>query len=525
MDSGELNYGSIPLIEMKVNKKMNKLFAIALILVFIPVAARADISLFVLEAVGVAGEFTGSGHTAIYFSDICADDPVRLRLCQAAEQGVVISSYPRFGKDAPHEWIAIPVNAYLYGTENEGDIPLYANGEVRNFLRESYRKKHLRTIFADTADGTMPEGGWRMMLTMAFNRDIYSFNIKTTIEEDAQFLEEFNSLPNKGEFNSFSRNCADFTRRVINRYFPGATRRDVINDFGITTPKALAKSLTDYATERPERLFHITKYPQVAGPIWRSYDNRNFTEKAFTSKKYVIPSLIFEPPLLAVFAGAYFTTGRFSVDRTYRKYATPQIAHLNLVRHLLKKAKRELHASEQTFEEITVRKEAERLRLFGNRQTWNGYKTKFTSILNNAIAQGLFQDIKEVKTFFRDLELQSEPALDANGAPVLKVRYHGEERALGITRSNISSTHSDQELAYKLMLAKTYADLNAGGKDRGSLEGFRADWELMHQLSAGPTASDEDLPKVERNGRRFLEAPPPTSFKRMLEKSSIYITQ
>ncbi len=55
MESRELNYGSIPLIEMKINKMMNKLFAIALILVFIPVAAHADISLFVLESVGVAG--------------------------------------------------------------------------------------------------------------------------------------------------------------------------------------------------------------------------------------------------------------------------------------------------------------------------------------------------------------------------------------------------------------------------------------------------------------------------------------
>ena len=28
-----------------------------------------------------------------------------------------------------------------------------------------------------------------------------------------------------------TRNCADFTRRVINAYFPGATGPDYINDF------------------------------------------------------------------------------------------------------------------------------------------------------------------------------------------------------------------------------------------------------------------------------------------------------
>src|SRR5688572_12850705 len=321
------------------------LFSLALILVFVPTIARADVSLFTLESVGVTGEFTGSGHTAIYFSNICVDGPTRLRLCQRGEHGAVISNYPDFGKKLPREWMAIPVIPYLYGVEQERDIPLYANGKIRNFLREAYRKKHLPNIVADKADGTMPEGGWRTMLTMAFNRDIYSFNVKTTIEEDAKFLNEFNSTTGKGEFNSFTRNCADFARKVINRYFPGAARRDVINDFGITTPKALAKSLTSYASDRPQRLFYITKYSQVAGPIWRSYDNRNFTEKALTSKKYLVPSLVFYPPVYAVFAGAYLTTGRFSVHQTYEKYATPEIAQLNLDERLGKEGH---HASGTT---------------------------------------------------------------------------------------------------------------------------------------------------------------------------------
>ncbi len=72
------------------------LFALILLLAFIPNVARADVSLLVLEAMGGAGEFTGSGHTAIYFSNICADGPTRLRLCQPGERGAVIISYPSF---------------------------------------------------------------------------------------------------------------------------------------------------------------------------------------------------------------------------------------------------------------------------------------------------------------------------------------------------------------------------------------------------------------------------------------------
>jgi len=385
--------------------------------------------------------------------------------------------------------------------------------------RESWPK------LADKADGTMPEGGWRTMLTMAFNRDIYSFNVKTTIEEDAQFLKEFNSSTGKGEFNSFTRNCADFTRKVINRYFPGAARRDVINDFGITTPKAIAKSLTRYASDRPERLFHITKYSQVAGPIWRSYDNRNFTEKALTSKKYVIPSLVFYPPVYAVFAAAYLTTGRFSVHQTYKEYATPQIAKLNLEKHLGGEAKGEHHSSVTKPKEIAERKKTERSSLFGDRQLLDGYRANFHPVLASAITTGFFKDQKELKSFMRDLEIQSEPAFDAVGAPILKVRYYGEERILGITRNNILSANSDQELAYKLILAKISANLNAREKDRSSLEEFRADWELMRRLSARLAASPKNLSMVAKNRGRFLEAPLQTSATRALFKAFLSITR
>ena len=501
------------------------LFSLALILVFIPTIARADVSLFMLESVGVAGEFTGSGHTAIYFSNICADGPTRLRLCKPGEQGAVISNYPDFGKNSTHEWMAVPVISYLYGVEHERDIPLYANGKLRNFLRETYRKKHLQAIVPDKADGTMPEGGWRTMLTMAFNRDIYSFNVKTTTEEDAEFLEQFNGSTSKGEFNSFTRNCADFARKVINRYFPGAAHRDVINDFGITTPKAVAKSLTSYASDRPQRLFYITRYTQVSGPIWRSYDNRSFTEKALTSKKYLIPSLVFYPPVFAVFAGAYLTTGRFSVHQTYKEFAAPQIAQLNLDEQLAKKSEGEQHASTATLKEIAERKKAERAKLFGDRQLWDGYKANFAPVLKSAIAQGFFQDQKEVTTFFRDLEIQSEPMVDAGGSPILKVKYYGEERTLGITRNNILSTNSDQELAYKLMLAKIAANLNAPEKDRSSLEEFRADWELMRGLSASLAASSKNLSAIAKNRGRFLQTPIRTDAKRGLFKTFLNITR
>ena len=509
------------------------LFLSILIVVLSSGVARADVSFFLLEAVGVAGESTGSGHAAIYLSNICSDGPLQLRLCQSGEKGTVISNYPGFAENAPYEWMAIPVVPYLYGVENERDIPLYADGKIRNFLRETYRQKHLRSVIADNADGTMPKGGWKTMLTMAFNRDIYSFNVKTTPEQDAKFLEGFTSLPNEDRFNSFNRNCADFIRKVVNRYFPDAASRDVINDFGITTPKAIARSFTGFATDRPELLFSITKYSQVAGPIWRSHDNRNFSETAFTSKKYVIPTLLFEPPLLGIFAGAYLVSGRFDAHQQYKKYPNPEIARLILEENLVKQAdhgqgtKLNAHSSggvnesHARLKEIAAKKEIGRLRQLGDEQIWKRYGELFAPILARALNQGLFVDQEEVKTFFRDLELQSEPAFDENGALILKVRDRGAEHVLGLTRDNILSKNSDIRLAYKLMLAKVYADVNAKEKNRNSLFTFESDWALLDRLAASYAAASPF--EAGKSGTRFLEVPVKTSTKRSVQKLLISI--
>ncbi len=496
----------------------------ALVMMFAPGQARADISMFILESVGVAGEFTGSGHAAIYFENICADETVRLRLCEPGEQGAVISSYPSLGGNLSQEWIAIPLIPYLYGVEDPENIPLYANGKVREFLRDNYRKRHLRSIIPDGPGGATPEGRWQAMLSMAFNRDIYSFNVKSSREEDARFLEEFNKLPMKAKFNTFSQNCADFVKKVMNTYFPGSTKRDFINDFGIATPKALAKSFTGFARSRPQRMFHITKYSQVTGTIWRSHDNRNFTEKAITSKKYIIPSLVFYPPVFAAFAGAYLLTGRYDVHRTYKKYPSAEFARLKMAERTQKKARKQNPDAVAALREIAKNKEAEKLRLLGNKQTWNQYKVWFNTILNAAIQQRIFQDQKEVQTFFKDLELMSTPALDDNGAPILRVRYYGRERVLGITRNNIADATTDRELAYKLMLAKIYTELNAKEKNRTSLEEFRSDWELMGQLVLNDTRRGEAFQMRTNRGRLVTSRPSPSAGS-TLTKTVIAITQ
>ncbi|HVF46492.1 MAG TPA: hypothetical protein VNA17_02890 [Pyrinomonadaceae bacterium] len=72
-------------------------------------------------------------------------------MCEAEEQGIVISNYPSFGYGVPNEWMAVPLLPFLHGVENEREIPLYANGKTRNFLREQYRRNHLASLIRGAA--------------------------------------------------------------------------------------------------------------------------------------------------------------------------------------------------------------------------------------------------------------------------------------------------------------------------------------------------------------------------------------
>jgi len=364
--------------------------------------------------------------------------------------------------------------------------------------------KHFRGLIKDTTDATMPTGDWREQIGCLFNRDIYAFTLKTTREEDQALIDKLNRDPNRSKFNTMYNNCADFIKHLLNSYFPHSTHRDWLNDFTMTTPKALARTLTRYASKRPELLFTVQRYTQMAGPIRRSLTNRSFTEKGLTSRKYLAPLIIFKPVLVPIFAGSYFLTGWFDSERQYKKYATNEIARLHLENARSKEGSRgvKVSSSDRTssggpmlmadilaeppdatlkIDELIV---AERERVFGTDKQWAEYRIEFAPLLQEAITQGLFADKKEVVTFFKDLELQSQPAIDASGNLMLKVNNYGAEVMLGLTRNNIRSDYSNPQLAYKLMLAKVNAELNKRSKDRQMLADFESDWELLEYFAA-----------------------------------------
>jgi len=264
--------------------------------------ARAAAALFLEEPFGAFGHMTPTGHAAVYLSHVCAESPTALRLCQPGETGVVISRYHRVGG---YDWIAIPLIPYLYAVEQPEQAPLYVNAEMVASLRDNYRRSHLEQVAPDSVGGKTPDGDWTQLVGAAYDRKIYSFEIETTEAQDQQLIEKLNSATNASHFNLFLHNCADFSRGIINTYYPHATHRSLFADQGITTPKQIAKSLVTYSKRHSDLLFSCFVIAQVPGTLPRSGAVRGVFEAFLKSKKYVLPVAVLHPLVASGMAVAY----------------------------------------------------------------------------------------------------------------------------------------------------------------------------------------------------------------------------
>jgi hypothetical protein len=225
---------------------------------------------------------------------------------------VVISRYDRIGE---HDWIAIPLIPYLYAVTNPEDIPVYADNELVASLRDQYRHAHLQELAPDDASGQSPRGSWVQLVGSAYNRTSFTYEIETTPQQDDELIAWLNARPNRPLYGVVSHNCADFVRGIVNFYYPKAVSRGVIADFGITTPKRVARSISKYSRRHSDLEFVSRVIPQVPGSIRRSRPVRGMAESVFKAKKYLLPLAFFEPYIAGAFAAAYLVDGRFKTDR------------------------------------------------------------------------------------------------------------------------------------------------------------------------------------------------------------------
>jgi hypothetical protein len=274
--------------------------------------AHAAVALLMEEPYGAFGAMNPTGHSAIYLNHVCADSPTSLRACHEGEYGVVIS---RYHKVDGYDWIAVPLVGYLYAVDNLSDIPAAADGAQVATLQDAYRRAHLMDLAPDNKKGEAPKGEWTELVGESYIRTMHGFQVDSTAEEDERFMAIFNDRKNVGHFNLLFHNCADFSRMVLDIYMPHAVHRNFIADFGLMTPKQVARSLVAYSQKYPDVNMSAFLIPQVTGTIPRSHAVDGVTESLVKSKKYLIPTTILAPAVTGAVVVAYLADGRLKLPK------------------------------------------------------------------------------------------------------------------------------------------------------------------------------------------------------------------
>lgn len=409
-----------------------------LALLFLGVAgARADVAVLLEEPYSYDGAFAGTGHAAVYLSNICADSPVSLRRCQPGESGVVISRYHRI---AGYDWIAVPLYPYLYAVDKPQDIPLFADAKLEAALRDHYRRENLEQLVPDGPEGETPAGDWYELVGSAYDRTLYAFQLPTTAEQDEAFIARYNSQPNRESYKFVTRNCADFVKDAVNFYYPKAVRRGLISELDVSTPKHSAKTMVQYAKKHPE--LHMTAYviPQVPGTIRRSRPVRGVLESVFKAKKYEVPLLALHPVVGGAFAAGYLLGGGpFNPSKNALVFSPDGDLQAPLSSEDRKSYQKGLDEMAHANGDAARREEA----------TWH-------KLLDGA-----------------------QLRLNGAGNPVLAIRSGDETLEVGITRGNVLSGGAPRPIVQDLLVARMREQLRSGHAPKTTDSQVRQDWKLL----------------------------------------------
>jgi hypothetical protein len=275
--------------------------------------AHASLTVLVGEPFGNFGTMMPVGHTAIYLDHVCADGPLKMRMCRPGEpQGVVIARYHQIGQ---YDWMVSPVMEFLYATDDPSKVLTYATLENAWDLREIYRRQYLEGIVPDGTEYDKATNEWWESAGTAYTRRIWGYELATTREQDEQFVRTMNDRTNHHAYRLKNENCADFAAEVANFYFPGSVKRDKVADYGWMTPKNVARCVQAYGETHPELGFRVIEIPQVPGSLRRSRPVRGAAEAGLKTKRYLLTLLLIQPEVPLVSEILYLKHGRWQIGK------------------------------------------------------------------------------------------------------------------------------------------------------------------------------------------------------------------
>jgi hypothetical protein len=406
-------------------------FCISLLLVLGRSRVWGQAALLLEEPYSYDGTFAGTGHSAVYLARVCAETPFQLRRCGSGEEGVVISRYHGI---AGHDWIAIPLISYLYAVRNSDDIPLFVDSKLVAFLREQFLTS--LSLPEEARSGAEPR---YQLAGSAYDRTLYGFRIATRPDQDDALIRTLNASPNEESYKLLRRNCADFSKQIINFYYPHAVHRSVIADLGITTPKQAAKSLVHYSKRHHETQLTTFVIPQVPG-LKRSKSVHGILESVFFQKKYVTPVLLFHPFVVGAVETAYLAGWRFNPGKGAMVFNASAA-------NPMKNFDPPLTASQRRSYENLVK------------------------------AMKKSNELDEFPTW-RSLQARAIPQIDAQGRPFVQVKLDGKDVPVGICRGNALHVSGSPELLQNLLLSRLDEQLR-NKKPRISEQSIKSDWRML----------------------------------------------
>ena len=466
-------------------RRLVRVFGFALFFAVLACArVYGDVGLVLNESLDTSvSRITGSGHSAVYLSRICPESPVKVRLCRPGEEGSVISNYTTLGEDQPYEWNVVSLSLYLYGVEDPRNRPLFGSEKIKQALEERYREKYLSEVCTSETCLKSGKAEWREMVAATISRNVYIFVMKTSVEQDEQLIAELNSGPNQNHFNGVTRNCATFARHVINTYFGDAIRPNYINDFGMTSPKAIARSFTRYASKHPGSEFHVLHFAQVPGTYKRSSVCREGTEQLYRSKKLLVPMLIFAPHELPFMAASYTLTGRFNPEHEFEQFPTEEAFDLNQDMKAAQRQSEPVRADELHSEEGQERADA-----VGTAKEWKEYREAFEEEVRRAVAEEVIPGQDYLERLFKRLDQRGVPVVDDNGTVWIQLPEAGIDSRVGVSGSNLLAAGSDAQLANQFVLARINYVLSSPSDRRETWGEFKTDWALLDRAEVRHSA-------------------------------------
>jgi hypothetical protein len=436
-------------VRAEVNWAKNGAALLVLVVAF-TAQAKANVAVLLEEPYSYDGALAGTGHTAVYLTGVCAETPVKLRLCNAGERGVVISRYHRI---AGYDWIAIPLIPYLYAVETPDQVPLFADPKLEAFLRDQYRRAYLEDLAPDGPNGETPRGDWYELVGSSYDRTNYAFEIETTSEQDRAVIEWMNSRPNRANYDFISSNCADFVREVLNFYYPKSESRGNIADLFVTTPKHAAKSLVRYSGRHRDLGFTHFVIPQVPGSVRRSRPVHGVLESVARGKKYMLALALFHPFIAGGVASAYVVGDRFNPAGSAEVFSL-----------------------------------GGQLEPAPSRAEKRAYLRKLHSLAPDGERCGESDGEVAWKQFLQ----KAAPELDAEGQAGLESPSGDVPIRLGVTRTGLEADSASLDFQESLMVARIKQALRRSRAPRVSSRELRADWELLEKIDVARRARIAD---------------------------------